>query len=114
MFNYLLYILLILNSKSPQISAFLQPTRNITSKLPKFICNAVDEISQQEVRTIAILEMENNFSSGFFDELYLCMSTDVSMVQMDLKNAIDNVDLKSIKFVVVLGDKIDWVRIKLK
>lgn len=99
----ILYFLICKSSNS------LELVKNSLSNLPKFICDAVDEISKQEIQTFAVIKLKNNFSSEFFNELYKCVPASVAMVQLDLTNAFAVIKLKDIKFVIVIGDYIDLV-----
>lgn len=105
----ILTLILLIFEKS---SASLDPLENSFSKLSNFVCDVSDKVSHEEVRTMAILESQNSFSSRFFDDLHKCMSKNIAMVQVDIKNAVDNGKLKDAKFVVVIGDDIDAVSFK--
>lgn len=92
-------------------SASLQVLENSSSRLSNLICDVSEKVSREEIRTMAILNLQNSFSETFFDELYKCMSKDIAMVQVDIKSAFANEKLKDAKFVVVIGDNIDAVSV---
>jgi hypothetical protein len=103
-------ILLVISNTKPCLT-YPKPIENSGSKLSAFVCNVTDEISEHQIETTAIASLDDNFSSRFFDDFHQCMSTDVTMVQIDLKSANIDVTLKGIDFVIVIGDDIDWVNI---
>lgn len=82
-----------------------------TSKLSTFTCDAINGFYHEKGgHTVAIAQLRNNFPSGFFDDLYNCVSPDISMVSMDLSNGKTmTMDLRYAQFAVIIADGIDKV-----
>ena len=107
----LVIFLLIFDTISGQI-LHLEP-QNSTSKLSTFTCDAINGFYDENSftgHTVAIAQLRNNFPSGFFDDLYNCVSPDISMVSMDLSNGKTmTMDLRYVQFAVIIADDIDKV-----
>lgn len=97
----LIFLLLISQSFS-----YLQPIQNHPSNLTKFMCG---QILVNANETVAIVELQNNFSTSFVDELSKCVAGKVVMVHLDLRKSYVGIKLKHLRHVLLIGDEVDKV-----
>ena len=84
-----------------------------SSKLAGFICDAVDDVLSSEVgmKRVALARYHTTFDDGFMDDIGKCLSSDVSVLMLDLKAYLLHMNLQKPSMIVLLTEKVNQVRL---